>query len=82
MPLMEIVGWSGAALVLIAYALLSMGKLSGSSPRYQIMNILGSLLLVFYLLWKDAVPSAILNVIWCAIGIYALYGIQRARKQG
>ncbi len=38
----EIVGWSGAVLILAAYALLSLGKLHGRSALYQWMNVVGS----------------------------------------
>ena len=38
----EIVGWVGALLVLGAYILVSMGRLSGASPAYQWANAFGA----------------------------------------
>ena len=38
----EAIGWSGAALILMAYLLLSMGKLTGQSTLYQWMNVVGA----------------------------------------
>ena len=38
----EVIGWAGAALILGAYALLSVGKLRAESVTYQLMNILGA----------------------------------------
>ena len=38
----EIVGWTGAALILGAYALLSAGRLTGRSVTYQLMNVVGA----------------------------------------
>ena len=35
----EVVGWAGAALILLAYLLLSMGRLTGQSVTYQAMNV-------------------------------------------
>ena len=31
----EVVGWGGALLILLAYLLISAGKLTGQSPLYQ-----------------------------------------------
>jgi hypothetical protein len=38
----EVAGWIGAALILGGYALLSAGKLTGQSPLYQWMNVVGA----------------------------------------
>ena len=38
----EAVGWSGAALILLAYLLLSAGRLTGQSLLYQGMNVVGA----------------------------------------
>ena len=37
----EVIGWTGAALILAAYALLSTGKLRAESVTYHLMNIPG-----------------------------------------
>ena len=38
----EVVGWAGAVLILLAYLLLSAGKLTGQSLVYQGMNVVGA----------------------------------------
>jgi hypothetical protein len=68
----EIVGWSGALLILAAYALLSLGKLHGRSALYQWMNVIGSAGFVVNSGWNGAYPSAALNVVWMGIGAYVL----------
>jgi len=74
----EIVGWTGAALILLAYALLSAGRLSGRSPAYQWLNVVGAAGFIVNSGWHGALPSTILNVIWVAIGIVTLVRIARA----
>jgi hypothetical protein len=71
----EIVGWGGAALILLAYLLLSAGKLSGQSLAYQAMNVLGAAGFVVNGWWHRAIPSTVLNVIWMGIGGVALWKI-------
>ena len=68
----EVVGWAGAALILLAYLLLSMGKLTGQSLLYQGMNVVGAAGFIVNGWWHGALPSAALNVIWMMIGAVAL----------
>ena len=74
----EAAGWGGAALILLAYLLLSLGRLTGQSPLYQWMNVAGAAGFVVNGWWHGAIPSAALNVLWMLIGGFAL--IRLARK--
>ena len=74
---METAGWIGAALILCAYLLLSMGKLTGQSAMYQGMNIVGAAGFVINGWWHGAIPSASLNVVWLLIGAVALWRIRK-----
>ena len=76
----EAAGWIGAGLILLAYLLLSMGKVTGQSPLYQGMNIVGAAGFIINGWWHDALPSAVLNVIWMMIGGVALWRIWAKRK--
>jgi hypothetical protein len=76
----EIVGWIAAVLILTAYAMLSVGKLTGKSVSYQVMNIVGAAGFVVNTAYNGAIPSAVLNVIWVGIGIYALVKIRANRS--
>jgi hypothetical protein len=68
----EVMGWSGAVLILSAYALLSAGRLKAESLTYHLMNILGAAGFVVNSGWNGALPSAAMNLVWIGIGIYAL----------
>lgn len=75
----EAAGWIGASLILLAYLLLSMGKVTGQSPLYQGMNIVGAAGFIVNGWWHGAIPSAVLNVIWMLIGGVALWRIWAKR---
>ncbi len=75
----EIVGWAGAALLLLAYLLLSAGKLTGQSLVYQGMNVVGAAGFVINGWWPGALPSAALNVLWLMIGAFASIRIYKKR---
>ena len=70
--LIDILGWTGSLLYLLAYALVSAKKTEGDSVVYQGMNILAGLLLVVYTLSLGAFATTGLNAIWVVIGLLTL----------
>ena len=70
--LIEVAGWAGALAVLVAYALVSAERVSSRSWSYQLLNIGGAAGLVINSSWNGAIPSAVVNLIWIGIGVYAL----------
>ena len=77
---MEVAGWTGATLILAAYALLTAGRLDGRSPAYQWLNVVGAAGFIANSGWNHAWPSAALNVIWVGIGVVAL--VRMAVRRG
>ena len=69
---MDIIGWIGAALLLIPYFLLSTGKIKGQSKLYQGLNIGGSGALIGNSAFYGAWPSAFVNVVWIVIGVVTI----------
>lgn len=76
----EAVGWIGAICVLGAYILLSAGQLNGDSIRFHLLNIVGAAGFVINTYAHGAIPSMVLNIIWAAVGAYALLKIARNNK--
>lgn len=70
--LINLLGWTGSILYLLAYALVSAKKTEGDSLLYQGMNILAGVLLVIYTLALDAYATTGLNAVWVAIGLFTL----------
>ena len=68
----NILGWTGSVLYLLAYALVSMKKTEGDSVLYQAMNIIAGVMLVVYTLSLDAYATTGLNAVWVAIGLFTL----------
>ena len=74
----EVIGWSGALLIIVAYGLISAGRLDARSPLYQVMNIVGAEGFIVTSGWNGAIPSVGLNVVWLCIGVFTL--LRRARQ--
>lgn len=77
--LIETIGWSAAATMLAAYFLLTSGRLDSRSGIYQWMNVLSGAGFIVNSGFNGAYPSAFLNVIWMAIGLYGVVSGVRAR---
>ncbi|TVV70327.1 CBU_0592 family membrane protein [Sphingomonas solaris] len=83
MPLIvEIAGWAGAGLILIAYVLLSLRRIGAESVIYQGLNVVGSAGFVVNGWAHGALPSVGLNLLWLLVGGWALSRILRARRPG
>ena len=70
--LIDTAGWAGAAALLLAYGLVSSGRLNGRSIPFQLLNLFGAAGLLANGIWHDAWPSAALNAVWLVIGVTAL----------
>ncbi len=80
MWVIDILGWLGAILILLAYFLLVHKDLTSRSKMYQWMNIIGSLMLGINTLVLKAYPSFLTNIIWFFIGLYGIFHIVRHNK--
>ena len=74
----EIVGWTGAVLILAAYVLLSLDRIAARSVTYQLLIIIGAAGFIVNGVANHAMPSATLNVIWMAIGVFALWRMRKS----
>jgi len=70
--LVNVLGWIGAVLYLVAYALISSKKVEGDASLYQGINILAGILVVLNSFYWHAYPSAALNVAWIGVAVFTL----------
>lgn len=70
--IIDIIGWIGTVLFLVAYALVSAKKVEADSWSYQGMNLIAGILLTINTLYLQAYPSAGLNIAWLAIAVITL----------
>jgi hypothetical protein len=77
---LDAIGWAGAAALLLAYAMVSLNKVAGDSPVYQLLNIAGSVLLAVNTIAYRAYPSTFVNMIWIGIAGFTLATRKRRRS--
>ena len=66
--------------MLLAYVLVSSGRLGGKSAAFNWINIIGGALLSFGSWERGAWPSVTLNLIWIVIGLRAIFTATRTDK--
>ena len=69
---LEIVGTIGACLLLLAYMLVSSGRIGLSDRSGQLLNLGGSVMLGVNAVAHGAIPPAMLNLVWALIAIAAM----------
>jgi hypothetical protein len=72
MMMIDIIGWVGSVMVIIAYAMNIAKRLASDSSWYYFLNIFGSGCLIANTYYHHAIPSAVVNVIWVSIALVAL----------
>jgi hypothetical protein len=77
---MEVCGWTGGLVLILAYGLVSFGRISAQGRVFQGLNLAGSLMLAVNSAWHHAWPSASVNLIWIAVGASALVRVQATAK--
>jgi hypothetical protein len=81
MPLLvDLLGWAGAVALLSAYWLVSTRRTHGAAISYQVLNLLGSILVLANSLYYGAYPSVAVNGVWILIGLYAITTASRLRQ--
>lgn len=81
MTLSEIIGLMAPVLFLYAYGMITLGKWSSESLRYQVLNFLGAIAILISLIDHWNLPVFILELCWGAISVYGMVKVLRARKQ-
>lgn len=77
MTVIDSIGWLGAAALLIAYLLLSKGRLNASSRLYHSLNLLGGVGLGINTYMNHSYPATLVNIIWTTIAVYSLIRLFR-----
>jgi hypothetical protein len=70
--IIDLIGWAGVIMLLLAYGLVSARKLEGDSIVYQVLNLAGSAVLIINSFYYGAFPSVGVNIAWVGIAVFTL----------
>jgi len=72
----DLTGNVGVLLMVVAYLLLQLEKLSGSAVSYLLLNALGAILVMISLTFRFNLSAFLMEAFWLLI---SLYGLSKSR---
>ncbi len=74
------IGMLGAALIVVAYFLLQIGRLDSQSLSFSVINGLGALGIIYSLSYEFNLSAFTIESFWLAISLYGIYRALRIRN--
>lgn len=72
-------GIVGTAIILLAFLLNQFGKWSSESISYDLANVVGSGILIYYAYTLESWPFVALNTVWCLVSLSDMINAFRGR---
>lgn len=79
--LVNVLGWTGAVAVLVAYFLVTTVRVNGASYTFQGLNLYGALGLMSVSLYYHVIPNVFLNAVWGVVGVGSIWSIWRQHRR-
>ncbi|WP_420318146.1 CBU_0592 family membrane protein [Ekhidna sp.] len=76
MDTLELIGWLGAGSLLLGFALNLFQKINAESVSYLMLNLIGSILLLYNAYMNGAFPFVAVNFVWVAFSAFKLIQIK------
>ena len=69
----DTVGMSGTAMVVVAYLALQLQRMDARGLTYNLMNLVGAVLLLISLCFQFNLASFVIEIFWIAASLVGLY---------
>jgi hypothetical protein len=82
--LVDLIGNIGVVVLMIAYLMLQLNKLSSDGLTYSVLNAIGASLIIVSLLYNFNLSALLMEVFWVLIsfvGIYRYFRLKALRSQ-
>lgn len=75
------IGFVGAFLYLLSYALLQFGKMKAESFAFSFVNFIAAAMLIFSLMYTWNFPAFFIEVAWMVVSFFGMYKCYAALRQ-
>ena len=75
----DLAGFIGVILIVVAYLLLQLNKLSSAAPSYSLLNALGAFLVMISLLFDFNLSAFLMEAFWFLISLFGFLKTKFAR---
>jgi len=69
----DVVGTVGVLIIVVAYLLLQVERISPKSLEYSLSNAIGSIMILYSLMEHWNLASVVIEVFWIMISLYGVY---------
>jgi len=73
-------GTLGSGLIIVAYFLNQVGKLTATDIRYPLINLVGAVLILLSLIAEWNLPTLVIESFWVAISLYGIWSYVAKRR--
>ncbi|MFA5997060.1 MAG: hypothetical protein WC791_01070 [Candidatus Paceibacterota bacterium] len=77
----QVVGWVGTVLLILAYILVSSENVGPKSAVYQFMNLFGAIGVGINVFYSQSWPALVVNIFWGSIALWALLKLPLAKGE-
>jgi len=78
--IVDIIGVSGVVIVLITYLMLQLEKIDSKGFWYSFLNAVGSVLILYSLIYNWNLASVVIEFFWIAISLFGLWKWYKSKK--
>jgi hypothetical protein len=73
MNIIDIIGTFGVIIIIITYFLLQIEKISSKNLSFSVLNIIGSTLILYSLMYNWNIASVLIEFFWILISLFGVY---------
>jgi hypothetical protein len=73
-------GTLGSGLIIVAYFLNQVGRLTAADIRYPVINLIGAVLILLSLIAEWNLPTLVIEGFWVAISLYGIWSYLARRR--
>ena len=81
MDFFQWLGFAGMICIVLAYFLLQLGMYDIHALNYQLLNLIGAIALIIYLLVHFNLGSFLIEVFWIMITVYGVFKTVRHKRK-
>lgn len=81
MELHNLIGLVGVGITLLAYFLLVTHKMGSHTYAYTLLNLVGSLMIMYSLFYAWNLSAFVMELSWFAVSAYGVYQVLKVRRK-
>ncbi len=73
MNIVDIIGTLGVIIIVMSYFLLQIEKISSKTLSFSVLNVIGSIFILYSLMYNWNLASVLIELFWILISLFGVY---------